>query len=102
MVIDPLNDELLSLNDVRRLPVSLRNGKPISRPAVHRWVSRGLTRRDGRVVKLSAILTPVGLRTTRAALTQFIAELNATAEQPATPPPIDAPAELRRILTRSR
>ena len=44
MKIDPLSPDLLTINQARSLPPFLRDGAPVSRAAVQRWIAKGRSR----------------------------------------------------------
>jgi Protein of unknown function (DUF1580) len=76
-VINPLRDDLLTLNQVQHLPALLRpDGRPRDLSCIYRWALRGVRGASGQRIKLETIKTPSGMRTTAAAVAAFLAALN--------------------------
>jgi hypothetical protein len=96
-VIDVIHEDLLSLNEACREKV-FRNsatGKPIHFSQLYRYVLNGTRAASGARVKLEAVKTPGGLRTSREAIQRFIESLtNADPHAGSAPPP--ARSSLRR------
>jgi hypothetical protein len=70
-MIDPFTDEVFPLSETgRHVPVSLRQGKPVSLHAALRWAKKGL-----RGVRLEVLRIGGRLFTSRQALTRFFQAL---------------------------
>jgi hypothetical protein len=79
-----LDEDLIDLRQVcREKPFrNPRTGKPAHISSAYRFILRGARASNGERVKLETIRTPRGLRTSREAITRFIASLT----DPAAPP----------------
>jgi hypothetical protein len=75
-MINPMTDKLMSLKDVARLSAFKRNGKPAHLSTVHRWVTRGAKSVAGHRVILETVRIPSGMKTTVAAVEEFIHALS--------------------------
>jgi hypothetical protein len=90
MPIDPLSTDTISLAQAARELPSLRDGRPVHPATLWRWASRGC-----RGVRLPIVRIGGTACTSRMALRQFLADVEA-ARRPAAPAPqtTAAPAEL--------
>ena len=72
-----LNETRLSPGDVRRLPLLMKDGRPISPSTFWRWVTRGVRAVDGERVKLETIIIPgTGRISSKEAVERFMRRLN--------------------------
>jgi hypothetical protein len=76
MSIDITTETLLSPTEAARERVFRRNGKSIHASAIYRYIVRGCTNPRGERIRLETIRTPMGVRTSREAITRFIAALS--------------------------
>jgi len=81
-----LTETLLSPTEAAKEPVFRRHGKAVHISAIYRYMVRGATTPRGERVKLEVIRTPFGVRTSREAITRFIAKLSGDMPLPQATP----------------
>jgi hypothetical protein len=84
-MIDVWAEDLLSLHDATRARPFLRNGQPVNIATLFRYVQRGIRGRSGERVRLEAVRTPGGLKTSRQAIGRFIERINSSNPSEQTP-----------------
>jgi hypothetical protein len=81
MSIDPLADDLMPLSQAAKSLPPLRNGRPVSPATLWRWKSRGLNGVQLQIVRLGGTAC-----TTKTALREFFAAVEAARNPPAPEP----------------
>jgi hypothetical protein len=75
-MIDVLTDELINFRTAAKLPpFRRRDGKAAHISTIFRFAQRGARAKNGDRILLECVKTPSGLRTTSAAVAQFIEQL---------------------------
>jgi Protein of unknown function (DUF1580) len=92
-MIDLANEELMSLSQAAKL-LPGRTSDKVSPSTVWRWITRGCTDKDGKVVKLEAVRVGAYFCTSRQSITRFIEAINGPCEGPA--PVIRAPTTRKK------
>lgn len=76
------DEETLTFNDARKLPMFRREGRQPHVSVIYRWSSRGSKAVDGRTVVLEAVRRGDTKCTTRSACLRFIRQLSEPAGTP--------------------
>ncbi len=84
-MIDPDNEELISLSRAANLPCLQVNGKGVAQSTLWRYVTVGLCSPAGERIKLESIWTGGRRATSEAAVHRFLNRLNGVESQPPKP-----------------
>jgi hypothetical protein len=96
-----LNETLLTLSQAaRRLP-PFRAGRPVNPATLTRWILSGAKAPNGTVVRLEAIKTPSGWRTSEEALARFFAALTPDLAEDTIRPAPRTPMQRQRASERA-
>jgi hypothetical protein len=93
----------VTLTQAAKLVPPTRGNRPVHAATLSRWIMKGVVGRDGNGIKLKALRTPGGWRTSGEWLTEFFEALaRDKVAEPAPQPVLRSPARRQRDYERAR